>query len=93
MAEVQTTTESGETAQLFVQFVMMHSQQTLLALGQHRGAATNGVKNLSLAKVFIDQLAMIQKKTAGNLAADEARVLANALDSLRQAYATAQTQN
>ena len=90
MAEVQRTTESGETTQLFIQFVMMQSQQTLLALGQHRGATPGTPRNVALAKIFIDQLAMIQTKTMGNLSIDEARVLANALDSLRQAYTTAQ---
>jgi hypothetical protein len=69
----------------------MHSQQTLLALGQHRGVATPGTKNLALAKIFIDQLAMIETKTRGNLSPDEARVLANALASLTQAYTAAQS--
>ena len=89
MAEVQTTTESGQTTELFIQFVMMHSQQTLLALGQHRGATVTGTRNLGLAKIFIDQLAMIELKTRGNLSPDETRVLANALESLRQAFAAA----
>jgi hypothetical protein len=89
MAEVQTTTESGQTTEVFIQFVMMHSQQTLLALGQHRGATAPGTKNLALAKIFIDQLAMIESKTRGNLSADETRVLTKALESLRQAFIAA----
>ena len=90
MAEVQTTTESGEMTQLFIQFVMMHSQQTMLALGQHRGVSAPGTRNLALAKIFIDQLAMIETKTRGNLTPDEIRVLASSLESLRQAYVAAQ---
>ncbi|HEX5177223.1 MAG TPA: DUF1844 domain-containing protein [Chthoniobacteraceae bacterium] len=92
MAEVQTTTESGQTTELFIQFVMMHSQQTWLALGQHRGVTTPGTRNLALAKIFIDQLAMIETKTRGNLSPDETRVLANALESLRQAFIAAKAE-
>ena len=42
--------------------------------------------NLDLARMFIDQLAMIQDKTRGNLTTEEAGVLRNALSNLQMAY-------
>jgi hypothetical protein len=36
--------------------------------------------------MFIDQLAMIQEKTRGNLTSEEATVLRNALSNLQMAY-------
>jgi hypothetical protein len=42
--------------------------------------------NLELAKMFIDQLAMIQEKTRGNLTNEESTVLRNALSNLQMAY-------
>jgi hypothetical protein len=36
--------------------------------------------------MFIDQLAMIQEKTRGNLTSEEAKVLTNALSNLQMAY-------
>lgn len=86
MPEVQKTTESGETTQLFIQFVMMQQQQALLALGKHPTVAAGQAKNLTLAKMFIDQLGMIRQKTAGNLHADEVRLLEKTITSLQTAY-------
>ncbi len=90
MPEVQTSTESGATTPVFIQFVMMQQQQALLALGRHPNAPQNAPpKNLTLGKVFIDQLAMIREKTAGNLNASEQQILASALASLQLAYVEA----
>ena len=87
MAEVQTNTQTGELAQRFVEFVMMHAQNAALFLGQIPNPKTGeGEVNLELAKLFIDQLAMIQEKTRGNLSNEEAAVLRNALSNLRMAY-------
>lgn len=86
MAEVQKTTESGETTQLFIQFVMMQQQQALLALGKHPTVASAGAKNLTLAKMFIDQLGMIRQKTAGNLQRDEEQILSSTIQTLQTAY-------
>jgi hypothetical protein len=36
--------------------------------------------------MFIDQLAMIQEKTRGNLTSEEAKVLSNALSNLQMAF-------
>jgi hypothetical protein len=87
MAEVQKTTLSGELTQRFIEFVVMHAQNAALFLGQIPNPQTGqGEVNLDLARMFIDQLAMIQEKTRGNLTNEEAKVLTNALSNLQMAY-------
>src|SRR5271154_6281176 len=87
MAEVQKNTESGETAQRFIEFVMMQAQNAMLFLGQipHPQSGKPEV-NLDVAKMFIDQLAMIREKTRGNLSSDEAGILNNTLTNLQMAF-------
>src|SRR5437867_9624325 len=87
MAEVQKTTQSGEMSQRFIEFVVMHAQNAALFLGQIPNPKTGeGEVNLDLARMFIDQLEMIQEKTRGNLTSEEAKVLSNALSNLQMAY-------
>ncbi len=87
MAEVQKSTNAGETTQHFIQFVMMQQQQALHALGRHpnRPAGAPGT-NLDLAKAFIDQLAAIRTRTEGNLSPDEAHLLTTVIVNLETAY-------
>ena len=90
MAEVQKTTLSGELSQRFIEFVVMHAQNAALFLGQIPNPRTGEAEvNLDLAKMFIDQLAMIQEKTRGNLTSEEAKVLSNALSNLQMAFVEA----
>src|SRR3954471_11991166 len=87
MAEVQTNTQSGEMSQRFVEFVMMQAQNAALFLGQIPNPQTGkGEVNLELAKMFIDQLGMIQEKTRGNLTNEETAVLRNTLSNLQMAF-------
>jgi len=87
MAEVQTGQTLGELTQRFIEFVMMHAQNAALFLGQIPNPKTGeGEVNLELAKMFIDQLAMIQEKTRGNLSNEEATVLRNTLSNLQMVY-------
>src|SRR6478752_5980093 len=87
MAEVQTNVQTGELAQRFVEFVMMHAQNAALFLGQIPNPQTGeGEVNLDLARLFIDQLSMIQEKTRGNLSTEEATVLRNTLTNLQMAF-------
>ena len=87
MAEVQTSTQSGELSQRFIEFVMMQAQNAALFLGQIPNPQSGqGEVNLELAKMFIDQLAMIQEKTRGNLTNDESTVLRNTLSNLQMVY-------
>ncbi len=90
MAEVQTTTQSGELTQRFIEFVMMQAQNAALFLGQIPNPQTGQAEvNLDVARMFIDQLAMIQEKTRGNLSNEESTVLRNALASLQIAFVEA----
>jgi hypothetical protein len=85
--ETQTSTQSGELSQRFIEFVMMHAQNAALFLGQIPNPKTGeGEVNLELAKMFIDQLAMIQEKTRGNLTNEEAAVLRNTISNLQMVY-------
>lgn len=87
MAEVQTSTQSGELSQRFIEFIMMQAQNTALFLGQIPNPQTGqGEVNLELAKMFIDQLGMIQEKTRGNLTNEETAVLRNTLSNLQMAF-------
>jgi hypothetical protein len=87
MAELQTNTQSGELSQRFIEFVMMQAQNAALFLGQIPNPQTGqGEVNLELAKMFIDQLAMIQEKTRGNLTNEETAVLRNTLSNLQMAF-------
>src|SRR5450432_3641099 len=87
MAEVQTNTLSGELSQRFIEFIMMQAQNAALFLGQIPNPQTGqGEVNLELAKMFIDQLAMIQEKTRGNLSNEEAAVLKNTISNLQMAF-------
>ena len=87
MAEVQTNTQTGELSQRFIEFVMMQAQNAALFLGQIPNPQTGqGEVNLELAKMFIDQLAMIQEKTRGNLTTEESGVLRNTLSNLQMAF-------
>src|SRR3979409_466485 len=87
MAEVQTNTQSGELSQRFIEFVMMQAQNAALFLGQIPNPQTGkGEVNLELAKMFIDQLGMIQEKTRGNLTSEETAVLRNTLSKLQMAF-------
>lgn len=87
MPEVQTSTQSGELSQRFIEFVMMQAQNAALFLGQIPNPQTGqGEVNLELAKMFIDQLGMIQEKTRGNLTNEETAVLRNTLSNLQMAF-------
>src|SRR6266436_8975828 len=87
MAEVQTNTQSGEMTQRFIEFVMMQAQNAALFLGQIPNPQTGKPEtNLEVARMFIDQLAMIQEKTRGNLSSEETTVLRNALSNLQMAF-------
>ncbi|MEY2540265.1 MAG: hypothetical protein QOG67_4005 [Verrucomicrobiota bacterium] len=87
MPEHQKSEQVGEMTQRFIEFVMMQAQNAALFLGQIPNPKTGeGEVNLDLARMFIDQLAMIQEKTRGNLSSEESTVLRNALSNLQMAF-------
>ena len=68
----------------------MQAQQAALFLGQIPNPQSGQPEvNLEVARMFIDQLAMIQEKTRGNLTTDENAVLRNTLSSLQMAFVEA----
>src|SRR5712671_6944271 len=88
--EKMQATQSGELSQRFIEFVMMHAQNAALFLGQIPNPRTGEAEiNLDLARMFIDQLEMIQEKTRGNLTNEETTVLRNALSNLQMAFVEA----
>lgn len=94
MAEVQSSVHSGETAQRFVEFVMMHAQQASLFLGRLPHPQTGKTEiMLEPARLFIDQLEMIREKTRGNLSAQETEILNSILSDLQMAYVQAASQS
>jgi len=85
MAEVQKDTiGSREDTRRFLDLVSLFGTQALMALGKLANPATNKAeKNLDAARLFIDLLEMVERKTAGNLTSDEAKVLKATLTDLR----------
>jgi Domain of unknown function (DUF1844) len=92
MAEVQTSTHSGELSQKFIEFVMMQAQQASLFLGRIPSPQSGKPEVLlEPAKLFIDHLEMIREKTRGNLTGQEAEILNSVLSDLQMAFVQAST--
>ena len=94
MAELQknnTPVGNAEMAQRFVQFVMMQTQNIYYLLGRipSPDGRPNPPANLEGAKLFIDQLEMVQEKTRNNLSAQESQILEEALKNSRLAFVEA----
>jgi len=85
MAEVQKdNTGNREDTLRFLDLVGLFGTQGMMALGKLANPATGKVeKNLAAARLFIDMLDMIERKTTGNLTADETKVLRSTLTDLR----------
>ncbi len=65
--------------------------QALMALGRIPNPITKKAhRNLPTARHFIDTLAMLEQKTAGNLTEDERRVLEEIQHQLRMMYMSEQ---
>jgi hypothetical protein len=74
-------------AALFLQLVLGLSQSAMIALGKLMNPITRKVEtDLEAARDTIDTLAALEARTRGNLSPDEARVLQQALASLRLNY-------
>ncbi len=71
----------------FAAFIMSMSTSALYHLGEISDPATGEKKkDLVLAKHAIDTLAMLEKKTKGNLTEDENAMLSNILYDLKMRY-------
>ena len=92
MAEVQTSSQTGEMSQRFVEFVLMEAQQASLFLGRIPNPSTDKTEvHLEAAKMFIDQLEMIREKTRGNLSTQESEILNTVISDLQMGYVQAST--
>jgi hypothetical protein len=93
MAELQKNNNpvgNAEMAQRFVQFVMMQTQNIYYLLGRIPSQDGRPVPpNLEGAKLFIDQLEMVQEKTRSNLSTQESQILDEALKNTRLAFVEA----
>ncbi len=88
MAEVQKDKAgSREDTLRFLEMVGLFSTQAMIALGKLTNPVTQKTeKNLPAARLFIDTLEMLERKTTGNLTADETKVLQATLTDLRLNY-------
>jgi hypothetical protein len=74
----------------FATFILSLGTSVLYHLGEMPGPeGEKATKNLPLAKQTIDILALLQQKTRGNLAPDEAQLLDSLLYDLRIKYVAA----
>ena len=85
MAEVQKdTVGSREDTLRFLDVVALFGQQAMISLGKLVNPMTGKAeKNLPAARLFIDTLEMLERKTQGNLNSDESKVLQATLTDLR----------
>jgi hypothetical protein len=72
---------------LFAQMVMQQSNLALMLLGKTAHPESGQiVRDIEGAKLFIDQLEMLEVKTRGNLSKEEAALLKQSLMALRMAF-------
>jgi len=85
MAEVhKDTLGSSEDTLRFLDVVALFGQQAMISLGKLVNPMTRKAeKNLPAARLFIDTLEMLERKTQGNLNPDESKVLQATLTDLR----------
>ena len=75
---------------LFAQLVLQQSNMALMLLGHTAHPETGkAVKDLEAAKLFIDQLEMLEAKTKGNLTKEETGLLKQTLMTLRLTFVDA----
>lgn len=75
---------------LFAQLVIQQANMALMLLGKVPHPETGkAVKDLEAARLFIDQLEMLETKTKGNLSKEEAGLLKQSLMNLRLAFVEA----
>jgi hypothetical protein len=93
---MKSETELGEISHeemmsaLFAQLVMQQSNMAMLLLGKVPNPQTGEtVRDIEAARLFIDQLEMLEVKTKGNLRKEEEQLLKQSLMSLRMTFVEA----
>jgi hypothetical protein len=72
---------------LFASLVMQQTSMAMMFLGRMAHPQTGQTaRDLEAARMFIDQLEMIEEKTKGNLNKDEEQLLKQSLTTLRLAF-------
>ena len=75
---------------LFAQLVVQQSNMAMLLMGKVPHPQTGQtVRDIEAARLFIDQLEMLEAKTKGNLTKDDAQLLKQSLLSLQMAFVQA----
>ncbi len=75
---------------LFAYLVMQQTNMAMMLMGKTAHPETGKVvRDLEAAKLFIDQLEMLEEKTRGNLTKEEAALLKQGLMNLRLAFVEA----
>jgi hypothetical protein len=78
------------TTALFAHLVGQQSNMAMMLMGKVPHPQTGEtVRDIEAARLFIDQLEMIEAKTKGNLSKDEERLLKQALMTLRLSFVEA----
>jgi hypothetical protein len=78
------------TTALFAHLVMQQANMAMMLLGKVAHPETGQiVKDIDAAKLFIDQLEMLEAKTKGNLTKEEANLLKQNLMALRMNFVEA----
>ncbi len=82
--------QNQESSALFAQLVLQQSNMALMLLGKVAHPETGKtVRDLEAARLFIDQLEMLESKTRGNLNKEESNLLKQSLMTLRLAFVEA----
>jgi len=75
---------------LFAQLVMQQANMAMMLMGQiAHPQSGETVKDIEAARLFVDQLEMLEAKTKGNLTKEEEGLLKQSLMSLRMAFVEA----
>lgn len=75
---------------LFAQLVVQQSNMAMLLMGKVPHPQTGQVmRDIEAARLFIDQLEMLEAKTKGNLTKEEDQLLKQSLMGLRMAFVEA----
>jgi len=90
-SETSPQAEAERISELFQQMVHGHLQMAMMFMGRLANPQTGKVEapNMEAAQIFIEQLEMLEAKTSGNLNNEEARLLSQALTTLRMTYVEA----
>lgn len=84
-----TATADEIYAELFAQLVTGHAQMAMMFLGRYPNPQTGATEEpqLEVAKIYLDQLEMLQAKTRGNLSVAESKLLGDMLMATSGAFA------